>query len=367
MENLLGRYCVKAPVMTTIAIAGGPMGGKSTLFRALEQRYGKKIVHLSETATVLFQSGLAQPPYSAETRHEWLRGFQEMIMHTQIMRELETEQRMVGSKDLLLVDRGTLDAAAYLPGGIDEMCELFGGLSIEELYHRYHAVIYLPSVVVIEPERFGPEGNAQRYETAEEARALEEATWRAWSGHPNVIRIDPAGGIEAVIDRAIEALQPWLLPEVERRWILPALPDCYQGIIPSQIQQKHRLMPDGTELRLRKDDNTYWQTIKFAGGLTRRQEEYQLSRGAFTALWDGTEGPVITKSRYIVRVVDGGPYHIDLHHGALEGLVKLEREFSFEHQAHAFVLPDDFIGAEEVTADARFTSLSLAYDGLVSL
>jgi adenylate cyclase len=66
------------------------------------------------------------------------------------------------------------------------------------------------------------------------------------------------------------------------------------------------------------------------------------------------DGPIIEKTRYLVPH-DGLIWEVDVHEGALQGLVLAEIEL--EHEDLAFTLPE-WIG-REVTGDPRYKKANL--------
>ena len=171
----------KTNVPVRIAIVGGPQAGKSTAFREIEKIFGThRIVTVDETATRFFSAGLTKAPTDPAKRRAWLKRLQPAIFAVQAMRELDALDiaEETGAK-VIFFDRGVHDTIAYL-GGLEPFNELFPELTPDSLHPQYDVVIYLESLATANPELFGTLGNETRYESLEEAQAVEYATRAAW-------------------------------------------------------------------------------------------------------------------------------------------------------------------------------------------
>ena len=116
----------------------------------------------------------------------------------------------------------------------------------------------------------------------------------------------------------------------------------------------------GSEVRLRKIGDRYFETYKGAGRLQRRELEIELSPDQFNTLWLGTEGRRIEKIRY--QINEGGQkIELNVFQGNLEGLVLAEVEFPSREKSEEFEPPDWF--GDEVTEDIRFKNQNLAQKG----
>jgi CYTH domain-containing protein len=149
--------------------------------------------------------------------------------------------------------------------------------------------------------------------------------------------------------------------EVERKFLVDALPDRGLSAFPALIEQGYVAAgSNGTEVRLRRKGERFYQTIKKGQGLSRVQTEVALSRDQFDALWPHTEGRRVVKQRHEI------PYgrhviELDVFQGLLEGLIIAEVEFASVEEAGAFDPPEWF--GEEVTDDARYQNRNLALHG----
>jgi CYTH domain-containing protein len=113
---------------------------------------------------------------------------------------------------------------------------------------------------------------------------------------------------------------------------------------------------DSGKVRVRLEPSRAWLTVKGPKtGHSRQEFEYQIPYAdADQMLRTLCSGPIIEKTRYVV------PHHnviweVDVHEGALKGLVLAEVEL--EHEGQELALPS-WIG-REVTDDPRYRKAAL--------
>ncbi|HXV27176.1 MAG TPA: AAA family ATPase [Candidatus Paceibacterota bacterium] len=191
-----------------VVIAGGPGSGKSTLLE--EIRAGFPNAHIvPEVATIIIgQVGIK--PFGDEMA---LRRFQRAVWRTQLIFEMTSmEQALAEGKNAVVVDRGTVDCAAYLPGGIAEMEELFR-TSLEAEYRRYDAVLWLP----VPPQHIYDrirKNNPARSEDYRTAVDVGNRIFNAWMRHPQFRRLDSldtrTGAWDEHVVNAFRLLRPFL-------------------------------------------------------------------------------------------------------------------------------------------------------------
>ena len=102
-----------------IVLTGGPGGGKTTAADLFRREIGEKVVIVPEAATLLFSGGF---PRTDEPTA--IHAAQRAIFHVQ--RNLEDVQSALYPERILLCDRGTVDGAAYWPGGAEEFFGTLG-------------------------------------------------------------------------------------------------------------------------------------------------------------------------------------------------------------------------------------------------
>lgn len=193
-----------------IVLTGGPCSGKSTVLRMLQDEFSEQLVVVMEVATVLLEGGFPLPGKDLEWSEDWQSALQSAVLPLQI--SFEQSHALVAQKrkvKLLVCDRGLLDGAAYIPGGITEFCKCYGIVETEA-NGRYKMIIHLESLATSDPGRYGQMGNDARFESLERAQELEQATRAAWQSHENRIIIDGKCGIEGKIAEVINIVRQLL-------------------------------------------------------------------------------------------------------------------------------------------------------------
>jgi CYTH domain-containing protein/predicted ATPase len=344
--------------MKRIVFTGGPCGGKTTTLMALKQEFGDRVIVVPEPATMLMSTGFPVPGRDLSYTPAWQDMFQSVVSPLQLA--LEGSYMLVAQKNgaqVMICDRGILDGAAYHPGGLPAFLRDYR-LEASECYGRYDEVVHLESTATCNPSVYGKGGNETRYESLEEAQALEMRIRDAWNGHPRWSFISGADGIGSVIARAISIVSSYIDIEIERKWVLPRLPQRqFSGS--KEIRQGY-LVLDQDELRIRQIGDEYLIAVKGDGTITRDEWERPLPAKIFRKLWPMTQNARVEKTRNYAYEETGHVMEVDVYHGPLSSLVTMECEFATEEDADAFVLPDWAVGAVDVTADPRFKNKNLA-------
>ena len=115
------------------------------------------------------------------------------------------------------------------------------------------------------------------------------------------------------------------------------------------------------EIRLRKKQDIYYQTIKEGKGIERTELEIEITENQFNELWKLTKGKQVEKQRfeinYLAHIIE-----LDVFSGELKGLIIAEIEFENIEIANSFELPDWF--NMEVTLDENYKNKNLAINGI---
>lgn len=184
----------------TIVITGGPGSGKTVITRALAEQQPERFALVPEAATQVYTA--------LQTRWDKLdlsgrRIVQRRIYHLQ----LEQESRLARQHPdkTLLLDRGTIDGAAYWPEGPDDYWRDLGTRADIELA-RYDAVILLQTAATLGLYD-GDASNTCRFEDASSAIAAGELLKQLWSAHPRVHEVNASLRIDHKIDQVRQVLE----------------------------------------------------------------------------------------------------------------------------------------------------------------
>ena len=184
--------------MQRIVLTGGPGAGKTVVARAIAARHADRFVLIPEAATQVYAL--------LNTRWDQLdldgrRDVQRRIYHVQV----EQEQRLAAAHPdkILLLDRGTVDGAAYWPDGTDDYWRDLGSNLRDELA-RYDQVVWLETSAALGMYD-GTDSNFCRFEDAVGAIRSGELLKQLWSGHP---RLQVVGAAPRLDDKiaAVEAV-----------------------------------------------------------------------------------------------------------------------------------------------------------------
>lgn len=174
------------PQITKIAITGGPCAGKTSALNYIRTTFsnlGYKVITVPEPATELISNGVT--PWECSSAEE----YQRCQMEIQLTREAMYARAARGmrcERILLVCDRGMLDNKCYMSSeAFYRVIEDLGCTEVQ-LRDSYDAVFHLVSAAKGAEEFYGTESNGIRYETLEEAAALDDKFIEAWSSHPRL-------------------------------------------------------------------------------------------------------------------------------------------------------------------------------------
>ncbi|MGV1049309.1 MAG: CHAD domain-containing protein [Solirubrobacterales bacterium] len=149
--------------------------------------------------------------------------------------------------------------------------------------------------------------------------------------------------------------------EIERKFLLPALPDAAAPAAATRVEQGYLAISEETEVRLRRAGGRMTLTAKRGHGETREEHEIALYKEQFEALWALAAGRQLVKTRRRVALEGGLTAEVDVYEGALAGLAVVEVEFASAEQSRAFQPPEWF--GEELTGNRAYANQSLAAHG----
>lgn len=240
--------------ITKIVITGGPCAGKTTAMNWIQNSFTRKgytVLFVPETATELISGGVA--PWTCGTNFE----YQVCQMGLQRYKE-ETFQKaartMPQEKILIVCDRAEFDNKAYMTE--EEFARILQkmGFTEEEMYAEYDAVFHLVTAANGAEEFYTLENNAARYETVEQAVALDDTLIKCWSGHPRFSIIGNDMGFEEKMRTLITEISDFLGEkeprEVKRKFLVefPAI-DVLEN-----MENCHKVEVVRTYLKSEKDE-----------------------------------------------------------------------------------------------------------------
>ena len=169
--------------MSRVVLTGGPGAGKSVISHRLAQESPERFILVPEAATQVYAA--------LQTRWDRLdlegrRDVQRRIYRLQIAQEDRLAQSHPDKT--LLLDRGTIDGAAYWPEGPDDYWRDLG-TTLEEQLSRYDRVIWMQTAAAVGTYD-GSASNTCRFEDADAAIASGNLLALLWGGHPRLERVD---------------------------------------------------------------------------------------------------------------------------------------------------------------------------------
>ena len=357
--------------ITKIVITGGPCGGKSTALSWIQNAFtmmGYTVLFVPETATEFISGGVT--PWTCKTNLE----YQKLQMTLQLTKEelfLRGASGMNAEKILIVCDRGAMDNRAYMNEEEFEAVCAHVGKSEEELKNRYHAVFHLVTAAKGAEQFYTTANNAARYETAEEAAAIDDRFIKAWTGHPHLRVIGNATDFENKMKHLIAEIALFLgepVPYDIKRKFLVAYPDVnwlssIPGIRKINIVQTYLKAPEGDEIRIRQRTvngvDSYYQTVRQRKENGERIEiEKRLTKGEYKNLLleADPEKRVIRKTRWSLN----GHHHyfeIDLY-PFWKNTAIMQTETADDKEDPVF--PEEVKVLREVTPDKRYRNAALS-------
>ena len=165
-----------------IVLTGGPGAGKTVVSAALARAEPARFVRVPEAATQVYDA--------LRTRWDLLdlegrRDVQRRIYRLQ----REQEERLAAQfpHKVRLLDRGTIDGAAYWPEGPGDYWRDVGTTAHAELA-RYDKVIWMQTAAAVGAYD-GHSSNPCRFEDAEAAIASGNLLRELWSAHPRLVHV----------------------------------------------------------------------------------------------------------------------------------------------------------------------------------
>ncbi len=157
-----------------IALTGGPNSGKTTALSVLKETFGPQVELVREAATLVFSGGFPRTDNSIPH----IEAAQKIIFFT--TRQLESLAEKSSDAPLIVCDRGTVDAAVYWPGGVDDFFKQMNTTLDAELA-RYDAVLHLSPPT--NPAFY--QSTHVRTESLDQAFEIDRKILSIWRNHPH--------------------------------------------------------------------------------------------------------------------------------------------------------------------------------------
>lgn len=148
--------------------------------------------------------------------------------------------------------------------------------------------------------------------------------------------------------------------EIERKYLIKSSAPDLQGFKALDIIQGY--ISFSPTIRLRKQNDSHFLTVKSSGLLEREEFELPISHESFENLWKKIESYPVEKIRYLIPLENGLIAELDVYKNDLEPLRTVEVEFESVEASEAFIPPEWF--AEEVTFDHRYKNGNIARNRL---
>jgi predicted ATPase len=192
--------CTLAHRMTRIVITGGPGAGKTVITQRLATDHPDRYIAVPEAATQIYTAlNTRWDKLDLEGKHDAQRRMYFL--------QLDQEQRLAAAhpNQILLLDRGTLDGAAYWPEGPADFWRNVGSTPEKELA-RYDAVIMLETCATLGLYDHDA-SNPVRFEDPPAAIAAQEKLLALWSSHPNLHHVAACAQMEDKIRAVLRLLE----------------------------------------------------------------------------------------------------------------------------------------------------------------
>jgi predicted ATPase len=165
-----------------LVLTGGPGAGKSVIARAVAAAHPDVFVLVPESATHVYTTLNVRWHQLDLTGR---RDVQSQMYRHQLAQEAELQAAHPGR--VLLLDRGTIDGAAYWPDGTDRFWPDVGTTHAAELA-RYDAVVWMQTGAALGLYD-GDASNAVRFENPAEAVESGNTLMRLWGDHPRIHQV----------------------------------------------------------------------------------------------------------------------------------------------------------------------------------
>lgn len=371
---------MKDPKLYRIVLTGGSCGGKTTSLSHITDRLrslGFNVYIVPEAATMLILGGvslLGPDPSSVAFAQTKLLKLQLALEQT------FTEITKTSGKDsVVIMDRGTMDSAAFVHPDMWQAILDENGWSLVGLRDKhYDAIIHLVTAAVGAEKFYTLENNAARTETIEQAAILDQKIQNAWLGHPHLRVIDNSSDFAGKINRVLRAVCNVVgVPapiENERKFLISHHNGF--GTVPVEhidIEQTYLVAEKG-EARVRKRGQhgsfTYTHTIKYKRtdygfedadipiNASIEIERMISSREYLDLLVKADQLKQPIKKKRSCFLWKNQYFELDMFISPRKGLCLLEAEM--DDESTSLELPPFLTIEKEVTGDKKYSNTNLA-------
>jgi predicted ATPase len=182
-----------------IVLTGGPGAGKTVVSAAIARADPARFVLVPEAATQVYDA--------LRTRWDRLDLEGRRDVQRRIYRLQREQEERLGAEfpgKVLLLDRGTIDGAAYWPEGPSDYWRDLGTTAEAELA-RYDKIIWMQTAAAVGAYD-GHSSNPCRFEDAEAAIASGNLLRDLWSAHPHVVHVAAFVRLEEKINAVMKLL-----------------------------------------------------------------------------------------------------------------------------------------------------------------
>lgn len=181
------RYTSPESQPYTVALEGGPCGGKTTAAEYIARRalqLGTRLVILPEVATDFINEKQVDVPWLAQNKRAEFIDLETELLDLIVGGIKQAQQREIGKNSIILADR--CDVAAYVEP--HEYEEITRRLGFDRAPHLtlVNKIAYMPSLAHHDPAMYEKlmSTNGARYEDAAGARATCDSNRRTLDMHP---------------------------------------------------------------------------------------------------------------------------------------------------------------------------------------
>lgn len=200
--------------ITKIVLTGGPCAGKSEAAKLIKEKFADKgvtVIFIPETATELISGGVC--PWTCGTNLDY------QICQCELQREKErifekAVRTMKEDRFLIVCDRGMMDNKAYMSEEEFNIVLDKIGTNEEKVNQTYDAIFHLVTAAKGLEDFYSFENNVARYETPEQARALDDRLIECWKNHPNLKIIDNSFDFNHKMNCLLEEIAKFLKVEM---------------------------------------------------------------------------------------------------------------------------------------------------------